>query len=143
MSFAGMRYVLEQTKRQQVLALGQLGWTVSRIAAAVRVDRATVTRYLRAAGLTVRGRGRPSEGTANAAISPEVSTDSRANPAISPSEVSTDSRAARAPRASACEQYRELIAAALSRGRNAFAIYQDLVDEHRFTAKYRASAASS
>jgi hypothetical protein len=57
--------------------------------------------------------------------------------------VSTDSRAARAPRASACEQYRELIAAALSRGRNAFAIYQDLVDEHRFTAKYRASAASS
>ena len=66
MSFARMSYVLEQTKQQQVLALGQLGWTVSRIAAAVRVDRATVTRYLRAAGLPVRGRGRPSEGTANA-----------------------------------------------------------------------------
>jgi transposase len=136
MSFAGMSYVLEQTKQQQVLALGQLGWTVSRIAAAVRVDRATVTRYLRAAGLPVRGRGRPSEGMANAAISPEVSTDSRANPAISPSAVSTDSPAARAPRASACEPYRELIVAALSRGRNAVAIYQDLVDDHGFTAKY-------
>lgn len=53
MSFACMSYVLEQTKQQQVLALAQLGWTVSRIAAAVRVDRATVTRYMRAAGLPV------------------------------------------------------------------------------------------
>ena len=80
MSFARMSYVLEQTKQQQVLALGQLGWTVSRIAAAVRVDRATVTRYLRGAGLPVRGRGRPSEGTANAAIlGHEVSTDPRAH----------------------------------------------------------------
>jgi transposase len=136
MSFARMSYVLEQTKQQQVLALAQLGWTVSRIAAAVHVDRATVTRYVRAAGLAVRGRGRPSEGTANAAISPEVSTDSAANPAISPGEVSTDVRSARAPSASACEPYRELIAAALGRGRNAVAIYQDLVDDHGFTARY-------
>ena len=134
MSFARMSYVLEQTKQQQVVALGQLGWTVSRIAAAVHVDRATVTRYLRAAGVPVRGRGRPSEGTANAAISPEVSTDS--NPEISRSAVSTDSRPGRAPSASACEPYRELIAAALKRGRNAVAIYQDLVDDHGFTAKY-------
>jgi transposase len=136
MSFARMSYVLEQTKQQQVLALAQLGWTVSRIAAAVHVDRATVTRYVRAAGLAVRGRGRPSEGTANAAISPEVSTDAAANPAISRSEVSTDSRPGRAPSASACEPYRELIAAALGRGRNAVAIYQDLVDDHGFTARY-------
>ena len=136
MSFARMSYVLEQTKQQQVLALAQLAWTVTRIAAAVHVDRATVTRYMRAAGLPVRGRGRPSEETANAAISPEVSTDSRANPAISPPEVSIDSRPGRAPSASACEPYRELIAAALSRGRNAVAIYQDLVDDHGFTAKY-------
>jgi transposase len=136
MSFARMSYVLEQTKQQQVLALAQLGWPVSRIAAAAHVDRATVTRYMRAAGLRVRGRGRPSEGTANAAISPEVSTDSSANPAFSSSEVSTDSPAARAPSGSACEPYRELIAAALARGRNAVAIYQDLVDDHGFTAKY-------
>jgi hypothetical protein len=43
---------------------------------------------------------------------------------------------ARAPSASACEPYRELIGAALKRGRNAVAIYQDLVDDHGFTAKY-------
>jgi transposase len=50
--------------------------------------------------------------------------------------VSTDLSPARAPSASACEPYRELIAAALTRGRNAVAIYQDLVDDHGFTAKY-------
>jgi hypothetical protein len=68
-----------------------------------------------------------------------VSTDSVAHPATT-SEVSTDSRPsdapARAPSASACEPYRALIVAALERGRNAMAIWQDLVDDHGFTAKY-------
>src|SRR5438105_2390217 len=42
----------------------------------------------------------------------------------------------RAPSASACEPYRELIAEALDRGRNAMAIWQDLVDDHGFAAQY-------
>ena len=42
----------------------------------------------------------------------------------------------RAPSASACALYRELIEEAVGRGRNAVAIYQDLVDDHGFTAKY-------
>ena len=135
-SFARMGYVLEQTKQQQVLALGRLGWPVSRIAAASHVDRATVTRYLRAAGLPVRGRGRPSEATANAAISGRgVSTDPPANPAISSGVVSTDSPPSRAPRSSACESHRERIEAAVRLGRNAMAIWQDLVDEVGFTAR--------
>lgn len=120
-SFARMSYVLEQTKQQQVLALGHLGWPVSRIAAAAQVDRATVTRYLRAASLPVRGRGPPSEATANAAISGRVvPTDPPANPAISPGVVSTDSAPSRAPRSSACEP-RERIEAAVRLGRNAMA----------------------
>jgi hypothetical protein len=135
-SFARMSHVLEPTKQQQVLALGQLGWPVSRIAIAIGVDRATVTRYLRVAGLPVRRRGRPGEGAANAAISVEVSTDSGSKPAISPREVSTDSRPTRAPTASACEPYRTLIGEALGHGRNAMAIWQDLVDDHGFTARY-------
>jgi transposase len=40
------------------------------------------------------------------------------------------------PAASACEPYRELIAAALAQGRNAMAIWQDLVDGHGFPARY-------
>src|ERR1700732_3571710 len=42
----------------------------------------------------------------------------------------------RATRARACEPYRELIAEALGRGRNAMAIWQDLVDDHGFSARY-------
>jgi transposase len=50
--------------------------------------------------------------------------------------VSTDLPPTRAPSASACAPYRELIEEAVGRGRNAVAIYQDLVDDHGFTAKY-------
>jgi transposase len=54
--------------------------------------------------------------------------------------VSTDCAArhgpTRAPAESACEPYRELIAEGLSRGRNARAIWQDLVDDHGFIASY-------
>ena len=45
-------------------------------------------------------------------------------------------RPGRAPTASACEPYRELIAQALERGRNAMPIWQDLVDDHHFDGRY-------
>jgi transposase len=55
--------------------------------------------------------------------------------------VSTDSAAplaapGRAPSASACEPYREVVEEAAARGRNAMAIWQDLVDDHGFKGKY-------
>jgi hypothetical protein len=71
-----MSNVLDHEKRQQILGLGRLGWTVRRIAEATGVDRATAGVYLRAAGIPVRGRGRPGERAANPAITTEVSTDS-------------------------------------------------------------------
>ena len=138
-----MGNVLDDEKQQQIVALGRLGWTVSRIAGATGVRRETATRYLRAAGLVVRGRGRPREGLAKAAISGGVSTDSPAKPAIDRPGVSTDSGRApwppvsgRGPGASACEPYRELILEWLRRKRNAVAIWQDLVDDHGFQARY-------
>lgn len=133
-----MSNVLEQHTQEQVLALGRLGWTLSRIGEATGVHRVTVGAYLRAAGIPVRGRGRPGEDPPKPTISGEVSTDSAAKPAIT-TEVSTDSArpvATRAPSASACEPYRELILEALGRGRNAVAIWQDLVDDHGFQARY-------
>jgi len=77
------------------------------------------------------------------AISGVVSTDPEGSkPAIS-EQVSTDPGRAewppspgRSPRASACEPFREVIQEALSRGRNAVAIWQDLVDGHGFQAGY-------
>ena len=79
-------------------------------------------------------------GVSNPATTAGVSTDSgQPKPAISDG-VSTDPwrplLPGRAPSASACEPYRELIAEALGRGRNAMAIWQDLVDDHGFPARY-------
>jgi len=136
-----MSNVLGETTRQHVLALGRLGWTLSRIQQTTGVRRETVSGYLKAAGIPVRGRGRPSESKAKPAIPPRlVSTDpGPAKPAIS-GAVSTDAtpvpRPGRAPSASTCEPYRALIIEALRRGRNAMAIWQDLVDDHGFTARY-------
>ena len=41
------------------------------------------------------------------------------------------------PSASACTAYREAIELGLSRGRNAVAIWQDLVDEYGFASSYQ------
>lgn len=135
-----MSNVLKEEKRQQVLALGRLGWSLRRIEEATGVRRETASGYLKATGLTVRGRGRPPARPANPAISPEAPTDS--SPATAAGEA-TDAAApvpaqqpSRAPQASACEPYRELIVDALGRGRNATAIWQDLVDDHGFPAGY-------
>ena len=135
-----MSNVLKEEKRQQVLALGRLGWSLRRIEEATGVRRETASGYLKAAGLTVRGRGRPPARPAKPAISPEAPTDS------SPTTAAGEGTAAaapvpaqqpsRAPQASACEPYRELIVDALGRGRNATAIWQDLVDDHGFPAGY-------
>ena len=69
-----------------------------------------------------------------------MSTDP--SPASSTDTATTDAgpvsgnHPSRAPRESACEPYRELIVEAVGRGRNAMAIWQDLVDDHGFPAGY-------
>lgn len=125
-----MSNVLSDHKQQQVLALGRLGWSLRRIQDATGIRRETASGYLRAAGIPVRGvGGRPKVWPPpNPATTPVVSTDAPAPPAV---VVPT-----RAPRASACEPYRELIVEAVRRGRNAMAIWQDLVDDHAFGARY-------
>ena len=123
-----MSNILDDEKQQQILGLGRLGWSLRRIERATGVRRETASAYLKAADIPVRGRGRPGSGSPKPAINGEVSTDLGAE-----SEVP---RPGRAPSASACEPYREVIEEALSRGRNAMAIWQDLVDDHGFTACY-------
>jgi hypothetical protein len=144
-----MSNVLSDDKRQQIIALGQLGWSLRRIEQATGVRRETASRYLKAAGLQVRA---PGWGRAKPAIA--VTTDSEpktadkgannqaakvAKPAI---RVSTDFGGTKAPikqppagqTLSHCEPYREFIQESLGRGRNATAIYQDLVTEYGFRA---------
>jgi transposase len=150
-----MSNVLADDKHHQIVALGRLGWSLRRIERTTGVRRETISGYLKAVGIVVPGRGRRRARAKPAISSASVSTDSGgANPAISAAvsldaggakaatraEVSTDAgplrRPGRAPSASACEPYRELIAEALGRGRNAMAIWQDLVDDHGFAARY-------
>jgi transposase len=152
----GMSNVLADDKHHQIVALGRLGWSLRRIERTTGVRRETISGYLKAVGVVVPGRGRrpasrakpaisiavvsTDSGGAKPAISDALSPDAREAKAATRTEVSTDSgpipRPARAPSASACEPYRELIAEALGRGRNAMAIWQDLVDDHGFTARY-------
>jgi transposase len=139
-----MANILGDERKHQVLALGRLGWPLRRIEQATGVRRETASVYLKAAGIAIR---EPRQRLPPAKPASPVSTDP-SNPA---SEVSTDSGAlppglgaptpwppppSRAPTASACEPYRELIELAVSRGRNAMGIWQDLVDDHGFAARY-------
>jgi hypothetical protein len=136
-----MGNVLSDDKKQQVLALGRLGWSLRRIEEATDVRRETASGYLKAAGVAVRGRGgRPRAWPPKPATTTEVSTDPGTPKPATAAHVSTDPRLpappGRSPRASACEPYREVIVEALARGRNATAIWQDLVDDHGFPARY-------
>jgi transposase len=125
--------VLSKDKREQVIALGQLGWSLRRIEAAVHIRRETIGGYLRAAGIPVRppgGWGRRSP----AKPANEVITDSGV---ASGTITVPEPPPSRSRPASICEQYRELIELGLSRGRNAKAIWQDLVDGHGLTVGYQ------
>lgn len=138
-----MANVLANEKKAEVLALGRLGWKLRRIEEATGVRRETASKYLKAAGLTPSGPGRPSSKPAISASTdsaPKKGPDSAAQagvdskPAIS---VSTDPGLPRAAlKASACEPLREVIESAVARGRNAYVIWQDVVGDHGFKGGY-------
>src|SRR5436190_3712592 len=101
--------VLDEQKRQQVLGLGRMGWSLRKIEEATGVRRETASAYLKAAGIAVRKP--PQAGpSAKPATAAGVSTDSAAAAAApakpaSGGMVSTDSGAVieaptRAPTAS-------------------------------------------
>src|ERR1700756_761341 len=78
-----MANVLKDEKKQQIIALGRLGWSLRKIQEATRVRRETISAYLRGAGVEIWPPGRwKRERKAKPAI--EVITGSEAaKPAIS------------------------------------------------------------
>ena len=148
--------VLNEEKKQQVIALGRLGWSLRRIERETGVRRETAAGYLKTAGIGVRfpgawGRRPPAQADSKPAN--EVTTDSESGPKpaneVSP-DLDPDSKPAngvipdsdaglpkQTATVSASEPYRELIEQAQLRGRNAKAIWQDLVDDHGFTGSYQ------
>lgn len=134
-----MANVLSEEKRNQVIALGRLGWSLRRIETTTGVRRETASGYLKSAGVEVRqpGRwGRPAKPANEVTADPgeAQARDTTSKPA---NEVTTDSApVATSPRRSACTPFHELIVEALSRRRNAVSIYQQLVDNHGFRHDY-------
>jgi len=123
--------VLSDEKKKQVIALGQLGWSLRRIEKATGVRRETATGYLKAASVAVRppgGWGKlPPAKPAN-----NPTTDSGADSSVA----NVEAQHPPGP-PSDCDPYRETIELGLSRGRNAMAIWQDLVDQHGFSGSYQ------
>ena len=133
-----MSNVLSDEKKQQVIALGRLGWSLRRIEQTTGVRRETASRYLKAAGIALRAPGGWGRTAANGVAKPaiEVATDPEAEKPPDPQTPKTERPPGRSPTFSACEPHREVIELGLSRGRNAMAIWQDLVDDHGFTGRY-------
>jgi hypothetical protein len=110
-----MGNVLSKEKREQVIVLGRLGWSLRRIEEATGVRRETAGDYLRSAGIVVRSPG-------------SWGPKSLAKPATSvitgllPSGIDLAQDIQRT--ASSSEPYRELIELELSWGRNAMGIFQ-------------------
>ena len=133
-----MSNVLNEEQQHQVIALGRLGWPLRRIERDTGIHRDTAARYLRDAGIPLRKPGRPSKQAAKPAISgAEVTPDSNpqhSKPAI---RVTPDSVPGKPSTPSTCEGFRDTIEEALARGRNAKAIWQDLVDDHGFRGSYQ------
>ena len=138
-----MSNVLSDEKKQQVIALGKLGWSLRRIEEVTGVRRETASEYLKTAGVGVRRPGWGDRAPAKPAI--QVTPDPGAKPAmVTPDSIAPFSQkpdtpgVPSPPSASTCEDYRELIEQGLARGRNGKAIWQDLVSDHGFAGSYQA-----
>src|SRR4051794_28365804 len=156
-----MSNVLSEAKRQQVIALGRLGWPLRRIEQETGVRRETASAYLKAAGVGVRpprgwGRRAPAKPAHEVTTGSDTGpVETRVNP--DPENLSTKGKAkaksakpanvvttgfgveleAEKPKRSVCEPFHEAIELGLSWGRDATAIWQDLVSESGFGGGYQ------
>ena len=108
-----------------IQALHEQGWSQRRIARELGVSRGAVARHLE--NLSKRAKAPTGSDASNEAKAPIGSGDS-----------GDDSNRAKAPTGSrsCCEPFRELIIEKLDTGLSAQRIYQDLVIDHGFEAKY-------
>ncbi len=133
-----MANVLSEETRNQVIALGRLGWSLRRIEAETSVRRETASAYLKAAGVDVRqpGRwGRPAKPANEVTADPETAQPDEPGSKLA-NEVTAELGPLPPPVKSHCTPFHELIVEALQRRRNGVAIYQQLVDQHGYAHSY-------
>ena len=114
-----MSNVLSDDKKQQVIALGKLGWTLRRIEQATGVRRETASSYLKAAGIGVRPSGgwgrrepaKPANEVTTDSVDPKPANEERCRVTtdfIRPfSQKQSIQLPTPNPSASACEPFRE------------------------------------
>jgi hypothetical protein len=136
--------VLNEEKKKQVIALGQLGWSLRQIEKATGIRRETAAGYLRGAGIGLRpprGWGKkapPKPANGVTTDSPEAKPANGVTTDPAP-DVTAEVPAPETPSATAAsvsEPFRELIENGLALGRNAMSIWQEMVDRHGFTGAY-------
>ena len=157
---------MSEEKRQQVIALGRLGWSLRRIEQETGVRRETASTYLKTAGIAVRlpgawgrrGPAKPANEVTTGSISalPELNPDPNPNPENLPNKGKTNTEESKPANEvatgsgvelsvesenpkltpSLCEPFREAVEVGLSRGRDATAIWQDLVADSGFSGGY-------
>lgn len=136
---------LQMAKRQQVVALLELGWSFRRIEAETGVRRETISRYdaARRANAAKPFPGSETLATASAEAATSVTAANAAN--VFPGAPSnaakvfagsgSDDTARQRPRASAAA-YRTVITEKLDAGLSVQRIWQDLVEEFGYSASY-------
>src|SRR5713101_3516388 len=157
-----MSNVLSEAKKQQVIALGRLGWPLRRIEQETGVRRETAGAYLKAAGIGVRP---PGAWGRRAPAKPANKVNPNPNPNPNPENLSSKGKTKATakpanesevitgfgvelsasehqppplvPSTSLCEPFRDAVELGLSQGRNAMAIWQDLVSESGFRGGYQ------
>ena len=113
---------LSVTEEQTIVGLLRLGWSERRIARETGHHRATIRRYARA------------EPDLKGSVPPVAAESGADSKCTTRRKVATDSKSSR----SRCEPHRAFIETETSKGRNATAIYQDLVEHHGFEGAYNA-----
>jgi transposase len=154
-----MSNVLNEHLKQQVIALGRLGWSLRRIEQETGVRRETVSTYLKAAGISVSPPGRRSrqeaakpaitvtpDSGAEKSANQEAPNENSSKPAITvtpdfgvglSTTGSANPKPTPASTPSACELFRQAIELGLRQGRNAKGIWQDLVSQVGFRGGYQ------
>jgi transposase len=111
---------LSVTERERIIGLKALGWSDRRIARETGHHRLTVWRTLRAATVTAP----------KAEHEPSTEVDAAAAEVAAPPKPAASR--------SSCDPHRAFIEGEIAKGRNATAIFQDLVQHHGFEGRYNA-----
>jgi transposase len=127
-----MSNVLKVSLQTTIYSLAERGWSQRRIASELRINRETVSRYLRLskAASSLAGVEDGADRKPAISITGKAAWEAEPKPAIS----STGTGAGRRSR---CEALAQVIFAKLEEGLSARRIYQDLVEQNGFSDSYQ------